>query len=350
MDLQKPRHSASHGVCWQYEMDGHWHPFSSEGNDQTHQAYLVYISGAQNGRTAVIFAGGVKRVVDFHLMTQMHTGTKRLRRIRIVAGVPQQWVSDPAALLTQRDDLASLYKQVSDANLFNRVALILRSTGHAWDTSVPCSLLSRATVQSVYQIENFALWHRYKAKLAALREGRARLNISLKPIALDLDGREGAMSRSQSCFDCGEPLAGDVNEKILLHGTSWKDANSIVMHGFDNRTCEGGMYGDGVYFAGAACKSHQYTCSSHKGRPCACKSERTLIIARVALGDAYRACGTRKGFRRAPNHDHADSVHDSVVVNPGHIHGHHNPHQVHQEFVVFEKEQAYPAFVVQYLV
>ena len=122
------------------------------------------------------------------------------------------------------------------------------------------------------------------------------------------------------------------------------------MHGFDHRTCTRGMYGDGTYFAGAACKSHQYTCSKHSGKACACKSERTLIIARVALGDAYYASATLHGERRAPERMSASGNHDSVVVNPGSITGHHNQIQVHQEFVIFDREQAYPSFVVQYLV
>ena len=93
-----------------------------------------------------------------------------------------------------------------------------------------------------------------------MREDRAKYNVHIEPAALDLDGREGVMTESQPYLDCGEPLASDVDEKILLHGTSWDNADSIVMHGFDNRTCTRGMYGDGTYFAGAACKSHQYSC------------------------------------------------------------------------------------------
>ena len=77
-----------------------------------------------------------------------------------------------------------------------------------------------ATVKSIHRIENFPLWHRYQARLSAMREGHTRYNIWVDPVALDLDDREGTMSSSQSVLDCGDPLACDVNEKILLHGTS----------------------------------------------------------------------------------------------------------------------------------
>ena len=49
----------------------------------------------------------------------------------------------------------------------------------------------------------------------------------------------------------------DVDETILLHGTSWDNADSIVQNGFDNRICGRGMYGAWVYFASAGSKSHQ---------------------------------------------------------------------------------------------
>ena len=44
----------------------------------------------------------------------------------------------------------------------------------------------------------------------------------------------------QQTFDCGELLALDVNEKILLHGSAWDNANSIVREAFGHRTCSCG--------------------------------------------------------------------------------------------------------------
>eukprot|EP00439_Symbiodinium_sp_Y106_P072197 s1600_g13.t1 len=347
------RHFGSHSLSWQYEMEGHWHAFPPEGNDQMHQAYMSYIGDSQCC-SANIIAGGVERIVDFQAMTQTHASTKKVRQIRLSTGVPAEWSSSPATLLTQSDTLSSFYVEVTDASLIDAITCILRSSGHAGDESSTCSRMQTATVKSVHRIENFQLWHRYQARLAAMREDHAKYCVHVDPAALDLDCRQGVMTASQSDLDCGACLANDVDEKILLHGTSWSNANSIVMHGFDHRTCMRGMYGDGVYFAGAACKSHQYSCGAHPAKTSktsafACKCERTLIIARVALGDAYYASATRRGARRPPNRDGATGTHGSVVVNPGSIQGHRKPNQVHQEFVIYDREQAYPAFVVQYL-
>ena len=53
----------------------------------------------------------------------------------------------------------------------------------------------------------------------------------------------------------------------------------------------------------------------------------------------------REGRQSEATHS---GTHDSIVVYPGLILGHHNQHQVHQEYVIFDREQAYPAYVVQY--
>ena len=158
------------------------------------------------------------------------------------------------------------------------------------------------------------------------------------------------MTDNQHRLDCGEPLLADVDEKILLHGTSQENAESIVMHGFDHRTCTTGMYGDGVYFAGAACKCHQYSCSTRCGSSTfSCKCERILIIARVALGDTYHTDSTLWKVRRPPKRQGAAGTHGSIMAKPGPMTGHHAQSQLHQEFVIFERDQAYPAFVVKYV-
>ena len=197
---------------------------------------------------------------------------------------------------------------------------------------------------------------RYKKRREALRQEHASYNVCLKQRAhLGCDASGSALALNQSVFDCGEALAEDVDEKILLHGTSWESANDIVQNGFDNRISHRCLYGDGVYFASEACKSHQYTChlpgSTHRSG-CNCRHERTLIIARVALGDPYLArevAEHRPERRRPPVKSGKQGVtYDSIIVNPGPIRGHPQREQVHQEFVLFDREQAYPCFVVQY--
>eukprot|EP00438_Fugacium_kawagutii_P003648 Skav224218 [mRNA] locus=scaffold939:1032560:1035025:- [translate_table: standard] len=353
LQTQKSISCLGQGASWLYENDGCWHEFTREGSDKMHQAYLEYKRDAPGNRVATINSGGVARTVDFELMQQKHCKTQKVRKIRFSPGVPSGWVTPALDLLQQGNNLSSFYKEVTDQSTWDSIRVILQNSGHALDASTDCSQMRMAEIKSVHRIEHFDLWHRYKARLGAMRQDHARYSISVGSAELDLDGPGNTMAESQKALNCGEDLALDVDEKILLHGTSWKNANAIVREGFDNRTCQHAFYGAGVYFACAACKSHQYTCEHHKSC-CGCKQERTLIIARVALGDAYIATETRKKHRRPPNRSDASGTetgtYDSIVVKPGLIKGHHNQNQIHQEFVIFDGEQAYPSYVVQYTV
>ena len=344
IQMQKSISSLSHGPHWEYDIDGNWEAIPPEANEKMLQAYLEYLQDQHGCRYATVISGGVERKVDFALEQQENPRTQKVRRIRLSTGAPARWVTPAADLLQQGKDVRSFYKEATDFNVLMSIHQILQTSGHAWDPSNQCSCMSKAEIKSVHRIENLRLWHRYKARLASMRQDLAASNIAVSPTDLDL---LKAMAGSQKTLDCGEELALDVDEKILLHGTSWDNADKIVVEGFDHRTCHGGLYGAGVYFACAACKSHQYTCDQHK-KCCTCKRERTMIVARVALGDAYVAQEVRND--RRPPMRAGSGTYDSIVVKPGFISGHHNSQQIHQEFVIFDREQAYPCYVVQYTV
>ena len=350
--------TGNHGARWQYQDAGCWNCFPPEGNDQMNQAYLAYLEDrCDYTRFATVHSAGVARKIDFQLMQQKRCDNNKMRKIRILPGVPAGWVTSAECLMQQSNHIGSMYIDIGYSNpeLYERVCDLLHLTGHAQGGAQQCSCMRRARVISIHRVEHRRLWQGYQARRDSLRQELAMNGISVTPVSLDLDSVDifdnvngGVMTDCQGSFDCGEPLETDVDEKILLHGTSWDTANMIVLNGFDPRACHRGMYGDGVYFASAACKSHQYTCHNHKSS-CSCKGERTLIIARVMLGDAYHAREVRKGEKRPPvRSDSCGVLYNSIVVNPGHINGHHNIHQVHQEFVIFDKEQAYPCYVVQY--
>ena len=97
----------------------------------------------------------------------------------------------------------------------------------------------------------------------------------------------------QQTFDCGELLALDVNEKILLHGTAWDNANSIVREAFGHRTCESAFYG-------------KWKCR--------------LLVWRWVIPT----------LQQKPRRHGSSGIYDSIVVDPGLINGHHHKQQVHQ--------------------
>eukprot|EP00438_Fugacium_kawagutii_P011501 Skav220885 [mRNA] locus=scaffold1977:58822:65105:- [translate_table: standard] len=346
LEMKKSAFSLNSIVYWQYELDSSWQGFASEDNEKMHQAYLKYRAQSNSdNRFQHVCAGAVFRLVDFESMIQH--GARNKRRIRLRAHVPPQWTTPPEEMLQPHNDLKAFYKEVTrfrHPEIWESVRKILQLSGHATSTDSSlqkCTCMTRARIISIHRIENASLWYRYKQKLAAMRDDHAKEKISCSPLQLDVDNAEDVLTMEQDIFTCGEKLAEDVNEKVLLHGTSYESANSIVRESFDHRTCQKALYGAGVYFASEACKSHQYTFSRRGQRP------RQLIISRVALGDPHRATESRPNARRPPmrsGYSSGAGMYDSVVVRRGPIQ---DPRQatrfqIHQEFVIFDKDQAYP--------
>ena len=73
-----------------------------------------------------------------------------------------------------------------------------------------------------------------------------------------------------------------------------------------------------------------------------------MIIARVVLADYFIATRDCRNFRRPPAKNDGRHLFDSIVAHPGPMPGHSRGRKDHQEFVVFDSAQAYPAFVVYY--
>ncbi|XP_074681747.1 protein mono-ADP-ribosyltransferase PARP12-like isoform X1 [Strix aluco] len=122
----------------------------------------------------------------------------------------------------------------------------------------------------------------------------------------------------------------DVNEKLLFHGTKTCFVEAICIHNFDWRICgsNGTNYGKGSYFARDASYSHRYCQPAVKTN--------VMFVARVLVGEYVKGCTT---YVRPPAKS-TDGLrfYDSCVDNEL------NP----SIFVVFEKYQIYPEYIIQY--
>ncbi|XP_065325579.1 protein mono-ADP-ribosyltransferase PARP12-like [Pelmatolapia mariae] len=122
---------------------------------------------------------------------------------------------------------------------------------------------------------------------------------------------------------------GNVTEEKLFHGTDSKFVDTICHHNFDWRICgtHGTSYGKGSYFARDARYSHSYTGDT---------DVRAMFISRVLVGDFTKGSSD---YRRPPSKDGGGiNFYDSCVndvMNPS-------------IFVVFEKQQIYPEYLIQY--
>ncbi|XP_066524327.1 protein mono-ADP-ribosyltransferase PARP12-like isoform X2 [Hoplias malabaricus] len=122
---------------------------------------------------------------------------------------------------------------------------------------------------------------------------------------------------------------GKENERLLFHGTKSKHIDAICQQNFDWRICgvHGTAFGKGSYFARDASYSHSYTDDS---------GTRYMFVCRVLVGEYTNG---HSSYLRPPPKDGQDSVfYDSCVNNI-------NDPSI---FVIFEKHQVYPEYLIQY--
>ncbi|NXE47501.1 PAR12 polymerase, partial [Casuarius casuarius] len=122
----------------------------------------------------------------------------------------------------------------------------------------------------------------------------------------------------------------EVDERLLFHGTKNSFLEAICNHNFDWRICgtNGTIYGKGIYFARDASYSHEYCQPAVKPN--------VMFVARVLVGDFVE--GNASYVRPPPKSANTFQFYDSCVDNVL------NP----SIFVVFEKYQIYPEYLIEY--
>lgn len=163
-----------------------------------------------------------------------------------------------------------------------------------------CNLFNRTLpffVQKIERVQNLALWEVYqwqKGQMQKRNEGKT------------------------------------VDERQLFHGTSASFVEAICQQNFDWRVCglHGTSFGKGSYFARDAAYSHHYSKSDSK--------RHMMFLARVLVGEFAR--GNTSFVRPPAKEGQCNVFYDSCV----------NSVSDPSIFVVFEKHQVYPEYVIQY--
>ncbi|KAJ7329087.1 hypothetical protein JRQ81_015261 [Phrynocephalus forsythii] len=122
----------------------------------------------------------------------------------------------------------------------------------------------------------------------------------------------------------------DVDERQLFHGTSKSHVDAICQQNFDWRICgvHGTAYGKGSYFARDASYSDNYSKSD--------STIQTMFWAKVLVGDYTRGSSL---YLRPPAKDTQNtSFYNSCV----------NDLMDPSIFVIFEKHQIYPEYLIEY--
>ncbi|CAE7898453.1 Poly [ADP-ribose] polymerase 3 [Symbiodinium microadriaticum] len=278
-------------------------------------------------------------LISFQNLMQENTKTRKQRRIRISVDVPEYWSMSSGI---EKQDFLRCLAIGSDEEIFNRVRVLVPesqrleidrvvkgSVFHHLDFqgSSACGL-EAVSVKRVWRIEHPTLFRKYSLCRSALQE---KSQGGVPGISPPIGEKLSLLAKRLLDPD----VRASVNEVFLFHGTSTSNIHSIVAHGLDFRLANTGFYGQGTYFASQSCKSWQYCCRS-------CGDEaRYMIIARVSLGKPHYTKEVERNRKLPPK------GFDSVVANPGPMAGHHSAVQSHQEFVIFDRYQAFPEFLVE---
>lgn len=253
----------------------------------------------------------------------------------IIYGAP------PASIAAPLDDLEVPLTWASGGTRFRLVdceseGFVAQFQNLLRQTGVHCGTSANARVQSVRRIENIPLWREYASKKRSLVERHRAHAIQVKPLSppVMFGGRDlvGALGHLDSLS----------NEKYLFHGTSSHIAELISEHGFDERVASlGGLYGGGIYFAEASCKSLQYAPAED--------GLHRMLYCRVLLGDPHYTQQQMTQVRRPPDRRGSSGLlYDAVVANSGAMAGARSGRQEHREFIVYDRTQVYPEFLVTF--
>ncbi|CAJ1353155.1 unnamed protein product [Effrenium voratum] len=386
-------------LSWEFQAKGSggyddWQPFMQGAQEEleTHFKLLQQQTGPSE---VIVSTNGYSYAVDLNAMTQRNLKTNRTRSIRRQevkkdSGPKQlEQGSDLADLLAERDQLkkdlnnqrtkvkalteqvAALQKDLEAVEhcqqmtfqeswrasaqlglrIFHRLAAkdpviwklqeALRAActdGHYNQ----CGYMRFVTVVSVEQIHNTQLWNSYE-----FRKEQIRKEESLPASHVVQANKELSKACSWARLDA------DINEVLVLHGTLPENVDKIASGGFDERLArQGGLFGQGSYFTDESCKSFQYSGAydRHAAGPSGC--EGCIIISRVVLGYPYFATGQMKHLKTEPFRDDSDPSkgHCHCVVASSGISNGQGATQVHREFVVFNRYQAYPELLVRFRV
>ncbi|XP_062602537.1 protein mono-ADP-ribosyltransferase PARP15-like isoform X1 [Saccostrea cucullata] len=200
--------------------------------------------------------------------------------------------------------------------------------------------LPNANILSVQRLENAELFLEYGEECQRLfrkakKENFPILSITKKfPSFLSPVKVMESLNRSMT-----EDIHSEINEYYFFHGTKAVNVEVICGQGLDSRLAASGRLGPGIYGAEVASKSHKYAeCDDRNYFP--------MFLVRMCLGDIYMT-NVSGNYKRPPckictnpvcaTHQ---EIHDSVVASGGEF--------ADREFVVYDRHQSYPEYLIWY--
>jgi hypothetical protein len=290
------------------------------------------ISGLETGNTGAIL-NKLKRAKQ-QGFDKLPEFDRLLRHYRATKGLPDQWEVN----LTSGDK--EMLKDMSSKKLIDHMQELLEQTWKPiWtrdrklhgDTVLPKKLI----VKQVTRVENETNYLEYMSRRAEIIDELNQPMISgYKRYEVKTHMRSGWKGVGGMV---NEPIDSDLNEYYLMHGTKPEAATAIAKGDFRVDLAgshAGTLYGRGLYFAERSSKCDEYTVEDKRGW-------RPILLCRVMCGN------TR--YIEEPFPDAGDVV-DSVVSGPYHsvIGDREKCRGTFREIMVYDKNQAYPEWIVWY--
>ncbi|XP_036719302.1 protein mono-ADP-ribosyltransferase PARP12 isoform X2 [Balaenoptera musculus] len=291
------------GFWQEYGRQGMEHPVTSVSSSDLEKAYLAYCAAGSDPKAAALRfqAGKHTYELDFKAFVQKNlvygTVRKVCRRPKYVS--PQDVKMKQSCVNSQ--GLKSIPEHWDHLALldtgFKRIALPSSSEEFQKVWNLFTNTMPLCHVQKIERVQNVALWEVYQWQKEQMQK------------------RNGGKT---------------VDERQLFHGTSTGFVDAICQQNFDWRVSglHGTSYGRGSYFARDAAYSHHYSKTDTKSY--------TMFLARVLVGEFVR--GNANFVRPPAKEGQGNVLYDSCVNHVS------DP----SIFVVFEKHQAYPEYVIQY--
>ncbi|XP_072530303.1 protein mono-ADP-ribosyltransferase PARP11-like [Salminus brasiliensis] len=285
---------------WFYQAEcGFWHrieddPESSPSSSELERYYLKNPRGVLDLTTA----GGRFRI-DFseNEKTDLTTGqTRRIKRFSATVPTLRCKCEDQVPSVPAHWERMDPKKPYQSFCLMHHTDEFKEVEKYACETG-----LLHKPIKNIYRIQNVDLWELYCRKKKQL---------------MRLKGRS------------------EIEEEMLFHGTSRDNMHTICMYNFDcnlpDQRRKAHVYGKGTYFAKYASYAEKY--SSRDG--VRANAFPIMFLARVTVGKY--TLGHRDFCK--PDGDKKENVHDSCV----------DDELCPKIFVIFDSNQIYPEYVLEY--
>lgn len=237
-----------------------------------------------------------------------------------------------------------------DQATFNMVDNLVQKTweaekiGHGRDAAGLGTLgYNKLKVTKVQRIENLTLLDIYRHSQQQLfhKAGEGPMFKPLSKIQGVKLGEPATFQRMDSAMK--KTLYTEVNEGYLFHGSKRDNVMAKVKEGLDPRLANvGAVFGQAVYMSESSTKADQYTDDRNKRET----TGLTIFLVRCTMGDICVMTDTKKLTRPPCKVSTCSSdkcTHDdryNSVVEEGKY--------IFREFCVYEKNQAYPEYVITY--